>query len=146
MNTEQIRELARLLEDYGLTGISVKEGDFSVRLEKKPAPLVTGALQPAGGEGAGDTSTYESEKEQTSGLVVTSPMVGVFYTSPAPDAEPFVTPGSRVEPGDVLCIIEAMKLMNEITAEHKGVIRQVLAENGQVVEAGEPLFRMEIEK
>jgi acetyl-CoA carboxylase biotin carboxyl carrier protein len=73
---------------------------------------------------------------------VTSPMIGVFYASPAEDSEPFVTPGTAVRRGDVLCIIEAMKLMNEITAETDGVIAEVCAESGQTVDFGRVLFKM----
>ena len=71
-----------------------------------------------------------------------SPMVGVFYAAPSPDSEPYVSVGSSVNKGDVLCLIEAMKLMNEVTAEKSGVITEVCVENGQVVEYGQPLFRI----
>ena len=74
------------------------------------------------------------------GTPVESPMVGVFYAAPSPDSEPYVTVGSKVSKGDVLCLIEAMKLMNEVTAEKSGEITAVCAENGQVVEYGQPLF------
>ena len=74
------------------------------------------------------------------GTPVTSPMVGVFYAAPAPDKEPYVSVGSKVNKGDVLCLIEAMKLMNEVTAEKSGEITEICVENGQVVEYGQPLF------
>lgn len=150
MKTEEIRELAEILDDFGLTCISVKEGDSSVKLERKPSPIYA---SPAGFSAAQNavSGTPEEASELASasgkeGVLINSPMVGVFYTGPSPDSEPFVTEGSRVDRGDVLCIVEAMKLMNEITSEYSGVIVQVLAENGQVVEAGQPLFRMEVEK
>lgn len=83
---------------------------------------------------------HEEEKNSAEGEAVASPMVGVFYSAPAPDKEPYVTVGSRVNKGDVLCLIEAMKLMNEVTAEKSGEISAVCVENGQVVEYGQPLF------
>ena len=150
MKTEEIRELAEILEEFGLTCISVKEGDSLVKLERKPAPVFSAAVSSAAAQGAADRIPEEPRERSFApgeeGILITSPMVGVFYTGPSPEAEPFVTEGSRVDRGDVLCIVEAMKLMNEIPSEYSGVIVQILAENGQVVEAGQPLFRMEVEE
>ncbi len=83
---------------------------------------------------------HEEEKQENEGDPVTSPMVGVFYAAPSPDKDPYVTVGSKVSKGDVLCLIEAMKLMNEVTAEKSGEITAVCVENGQVVEYGQNLF------
>ena len=82
----------------------------------------------------------EKAEPKKSGTPIESPMVGVFYAAPSPDSEPYVTVGTSVRKGDVLCLIEAMKLMNEVTAEKSGIITEVCAENGQVVEYGQPLF------
>ncbi len=81
-----------------------------------------------------------SEEKKSDGTPIESPMVGVFYAAPSPDSEPYVSVGSTVKKGDVVCIIEAMKLMNEVTAEKSGVITEICVENGQVVEYGQPLF------
>lgn len=93
-----------------------------------PAPKTADAVAPA---------------ESLQGKTIDCPMVGVFYTSPSPDAEPYVKVGSKVNQGDVLCIIEAMKLMNEVTATESGTIKKVLVENGDIVEFGQPLFVIE---
>lgn len=83
---------------------------------------------------------HEAEKQENDGTPIPSPMVGVFYAAPSPDQEPYVTVGSKVKKGDVLCLVEAMKLMNEVTAEQSGEISAVCVENGQVVEYGQTLF------
>ena len=135
MNEENIRRYAQLMREMDLTGLEITEGDRVVRLEREhsaapskpaeaPVPAEEAPVLPP--EGA-----------------VTSPMVGVFYAAPAENADPYVTVGSQVKKGDTLCIIEAMKLMNEITAERDGVIAEVCAGNGQVVEYGTALFRLE---
>ena len=140
MDAAKIREYALLLREMDLTALEVR-ADGTVRLERglcapsegAPASAVTAEKAPAAA--APDT-----------GDIITSPMVGVYYSSPAENAEPFVIPGNRVKKGDVLCIIEAMKLMNEITAEYDGVMEETLAVNGAVVEFGQPLFRLRRER
>lgn len=109
-----------------------------------PGPVQPSAA-PSGPETGGAAETDEaSESVETSGLVdVTSPMVGTFYRAPAPEAPPYVEVGSRVTKGQTLCILEAMKLMNELEAEQDGVIREVLVENAEPVEYGQPLFRID---
>ena len=126
MNEAEIRKYARLMQELGLTGLEVKENLGVVRLERAGAasPAVVTAAAPAAQD-------------------VRSPMVGIFYAAPAEDAEPFVEVGRRVKKGDTLCVIEAMKLMNEITAEQDGTIVEICAQNGQAVEYGTPLFRYE---
>ena len=121
MNDEEIRKYASLMRELDLTGLEVTENDRVVRLERTPATPVI---------------------HQETVAVAATPMVGVFYAAPAEDAEPFVKVGDRVKKGQTLCIIEAMKLMNEIMAETDGEILEICAQNGQVVDYGCPLFRM----
>ena len=119
--------------DYALqsvpdaTRIRVKLGESEMEVERMPPVVYTGAT----------TVTHQRE---IGGELVKAPLVGVFYTAPGPDAAAFVTVGQRVKKGDTLCIIEAMKLMNEIESTHDGVVERVLAENGAMVEFGQPLF------
>ena len=134
MNEEIIRKYAKLMKELDLSGIEVTEGSSAVRLERTPSG---GAVQTAPVSAPSETQNGDDL------TAVTSPMVGVFYAAPTEDAEPFVKAGDTVKRGDTLCIIEAMKLMNEITAEQDGVISQVCVSNGQIVEYGTVLFKME---
>ncbi len=152
MNLRQIRELVRLLESSSLTVLEIEEADLRVRLEKgqttgfaQPVPAalpqaVPAALQaekaPAPAPVADGTVDFNRLKE------VKSPLVGIFYAAPSPGAEPFAGVGSRVKKGDVLCVVEAMKLMNEITADADGEVIDVCVQNGQVVEFGQILFKL----
>jgi len=132
MDEANIRKYARLMRELELTGLEITEGSTVVRLERggaaAPAPAIPLSPEP---------------EAAPAGSLVRSPMVGVFYAAPAENAAPFVAVGDRVKKGDTLCIIEAMKLMNEIAAEKDGVVTEVCAGNGQVVEYGTALFRME---
>lgn len=137
MDEQIIRKYARLMQELGLTGFELTENGSSVRLEMSYAEKA--ALQ----------TVYKPEiaqvgdKKQEPGLVdICSPMVGVFYSAPAENAAPFVQVGDSVKKGDVLCIIEAMKLMNEITADQDGVIAEVCVGNAQIVDFGHVLFRL----
>ena len=152
MNLRQIRELVRLLESSGLSVLEIEENDLRVRLEKgqtaglaQPVPAalpqaVPAALPvetaPAPAPVADGTVDFNRLKE------VKSPLVGIFYAAPSPGAEPFAGVGSRVKKGDVLCVVEAMKLMNEITADTDGEVIDVCVQNGQVVEFGQILFKL----
>ena len=152
MNLRQIRELVRLLESSSLTVLEIEEADLRVRLEKgqtasvaQPVPAalpqaVPAALPvetaPAPAPVADGTVDFNRLKE------VKSPLVGIFYAAPSPGAEPFAGVGSRVKKGDVLCVVEAMKLMNEITADTDGEVIDVCVQNGQVVEYGQILFKL----
>ena len=153
MELERMESLARLMNDWGLTGIEVWEGENRVRLERggpavapamTPAPAhpAPAALHQPAGEPAPQAAQPQAQPA-AAGKAVTSPMVGVFYAAPAPDQPPFVSMGDRVKKGQVLCIIEAMKLMNEITAEQDGTVREICAQNGELVEYGQPLFIVE---
>ena len=134
MNEAEIRKYARLMQELGLTGLEVKENLGVVRLERAGAasPAVMTAAAPA----VQDVPAAPTSSE------VRSPMVGIFYAAPAEDAEPFVEVGRRVKKGDTLCVIEAMKLMNEIQADYDCEIEAVLVSNEQKVEYGQPLFRV----
>ena len=142
MKMSDIRTLAELVEKHGLTALDYAEGEAHIRIERTPAPV---AAAPA----AAPAPAAEPVKDEDAGAdfnaakMVLSPMVGVFYASPSPSDPPFVTVGSKVKKGDVLCIIEAMKLMNEITAEEDGEIIDICAANGSVVEYGQILFKLQ---
>ena len=135
MNEEDIRKYAVLMQELGLTGLEVTENDRVVRLERTPAAAA--APQPPE-----VVQVPAAAPAAEPGVDVCSPMVGVFYAAPAENAEPFVKVGDRVKKGQTLCIVEAMKLMNEIMAEQDGEILEICVENGQVVDYGCRLFRM----
>lgn len=107
-----------------------------------PCPSCHLRPPPFSGRAAGEQTAEKTAPQHTDGTVITAPAVGVFYASASPESAPFVTVGSEIKKGDVLCIIEAMKLMNEITAEKDGTILEVCAANEQLVEFGQPLFVM----
>ena len=136
MNEAEIRKYAMLMQELGLTGLEVKENVGVVRLER------VGAAAPAASAAAAEPVAAQSPAP-SAGLLIRSPMVGVFYAAPTEDSEPFIKEGDHVKKGDTLCVIEAMKLMNEITAEQDGTIVEICAQNGQAVEYGTPLFRYE---
>lgn len=135
MNEAEIRKYAMLMQELGLTGLEVKENVGVVRLER------AGAAAPAASAAAAKPVAAQSPAP-SAGLLIRSPMVGVFYAAPTEDSEPFIKEGDHVRKGDTLCVIEAMKLMNEIPAEQDGVITGILAKNGQTVEYGTPLFQI----
>jgi acetyl-CoA carboxylase biotin carboxyl carrier protein len=153
MDLRKLKTLIDLVAESGIAEIEVTEGEDKVRIVKhgpapQPAPVsapqayfvpapaaATAAAAPANAPAAAATAAPE-----TRGTVVKSPMVGTFYRCPSPGAASFVEVGQTVKPGDTLCIIEAMKLLNEIEAEVAGDILEVLVENGQAVEYGQPLF------
>ena len=134
MSENEIRKYAQLMAEYGLTGLEFRTAGDTVRMERNSVPLPVSipvsAPVPVAEASAADTTS------------VTSPMVGVFYRAPAENAEPYVKVGDHVKAGTVLCLIEAMKMMNEITAECDGVISEICVENGQVVDFGKELFKI----
>lgn len=148
MKMEEIKQIVQILRENDLGSIELCEGDFSLKITARGAaePAVPAPAAPAAPAGAAAPApAVESSAptaESAAGHTLKSPMVGIFYAAASPDSAPFVEVGSAVKKGDVVCIIEAMKLMNEITAERDGVIAEVLAENGQVVEFSQPLFRI----
>ncbi len=145
MNQREIRRLADLLRDYGLTEVEVEREGVRVRLRREPAAL---AAPPAGSAvsasaAAAPAVSAASAASEAHLLTIEAPMVGTFYRAPSPDAQPFVRDGDRVKKGQVVCIIEAMKLMNEIESKVAGRVVKVLVENTQPVEYGQPLFLLE---
>ena len=137
MNETDIRKYASLMQELGLTGLEITENNKAVRLERTdPAAKQVVAVE------AGPAPAAGEKQESGDYISVTSPLVGVFYAAPAEDAAPYVSIGDRVKKGQTLCIVEAMKLMNEITAEEDGVIAEICATNNQVVEFGTELFRI----
>ena len=144
LDLEQLRELIRLLDEANLTEIEVEHDDDRIRVRRDPT-VVSGAVAaqpvaPVPAAGAAPEALAAAEEGST---YVTSPFVGTFYRSPSPDADAFVEVGDEVTAGQVLCIVEAMKLMNEIEAEAAGTVVEVLVENGKPVEYGDRLFRIE---
>ena len=161
MDIRKIKKLIELLEDSSLTEIEIVEGEESVRLSRggaiaAPAAMQAGHYLPpavqaaawsapgpaptppaSAAEGASDEAAADDIPE---GEVVRAPMVGTFYASPSPEADAFVTLGQRVSEGDTMCIIEAMKMFNQIEAEVSGTVVAILVENGQPVEFDQPLF------
>ena len=135
MNESDIRKYAMLMKELELTGLEITENNQVVRLERS-APVSAAAPVAAPAE------PMVAQQESTDGISVTSPIVGLFYAAPAENAEPYVSLGDRVKRGQTLCIVEAMKLMNEITAEFDGVVEKICVANGQMVEYGTELFRI----
>ncbi len=148
MDLRKLKTLIDLVADSGIAELEVTEGEDRVRIAKfSPAPAAPAAAATAVAAPASHTvaanGTTALPLAEPEGNVVKSPMVGTFYRSPSPDAASFIELGQAVKPGDTLCIIEAMKLLNEIEAEIGGTIKQILVENGQPVEYGQPLFIIE---
>ena len=144
MDVKKIESLARLMQETGLTGLELVEDGQQLRLERQvevvAAPVAAAA--PAAPVAAALGVAPAEAPAQKEGTLVLSPTVGVFYSAPNPDSKPFVEVGDQVKKGDTLCIIEAMKLMNEIPAEVDGTVAEICVSNGQVVEFNQPLFRI----
>ena len=151
MDLRKLKKLIDLVEESGIAEIEVTEGEEKVRITRSlaapqpvyaAAPAVAAAPAPAAAAPAAAAGAPAAPERDLS-KAQTSPMVGTFYRAPGPNAPVFVEVGQSVNAGDTLCIIEAMKLMNEIEAERSGVVKEILVENGQPVEFGEPLFIIE---
>lgn len=153
LNMDEIRELAELFHEHGFTDFEFENENIRVRLSKTPSVPFNQQYQPvaaapafaapvaAGAGTPSETTTPEPPPPAEEELFkITSPIVGTFYRSAGPDKEPYVKEGSKVSESTVVCIVEAMKLMNEIEAEVSGEVVQIYAENGQPVEYGQPLF------
>jgi acetyl-CoA carboxylase biotin carboxyl carrier protein len=152
LEIEQIERLLRFMTENNLEEFEYSRGDLRIRLRKPwsggptmppvshPAPSAGGGTAPTGSGPEGAKAGAEGQKADENLHLVKSPIVGTFYGSPSPDAEAFVKVGSHVQAGQTLCIVEAMKLMNEIESDVSGEIVQILAESGQPVEYGQALF------
>ena len=148
MNLKEIKEMIQLMNENGLSEFEMEKDGLKIRLRKGPngsvEPSIVYESRPAAAVSARPAETNGKESPATpKGTQIKSPMVGTFYASPAPDAQPFVQVGSQVQVGQVICIIEAMKLMNEIKAEVRGKVLEILVHNGDPVEFGQPLFVLE---
>ncbi|HEY0543878.1 MAG TPA: acetyl-CoA carboxylase biotin carboxyl carrier protein [Pyrinomonadaceae bacterium] len=169
LNMEELRELVELISEYGFTDFELENKDVRVRLRRELAPQIvsappaahiadtasaqTSATSKAAMQTATTAAPAETQAESANAAtpaeheeihIVTAPIVGTIYRAPSPNAEPFVQIGSQVRDGQVLCIIEAMKLMNEIESDVGGVVAKIYVENGQPVEYGQPLFGVKV--
>lgn len=138
MNEIDIRKYAGLMYELGLTGLEITEDNKVVRLERTAPTVEKQAVTVDSVSAPVNTVTNEN----TDYISIKSPIVGVFYAAPAENAEPYVSIGDRIKKGQTLCIVEAMKLMNEISAEEDGIISEICVTNGQVVEFGTELFKI----
>ena len=146
MDIKKIRQIVDIMKRAELSEFQLEEGDFKLRLQRQysapgPAPAAPAAAPQTATPHPSEAVSPEN-KPVDEGKLVSSPMVGTFYAAPSPESPPFVKPGDVVTEDTVVCILEAMKVMNEIKAEQKGTIAEVLVENGDSVEYGQPLFRL----
>ena len=148
--TDYIEKLAKIISDNGLTEISLEDGEQAITIRKDlpeviaAAPAAIPASAPVVAPSAAPVAASTAAKEpEVKGRAITSPMVGTFYAASSPDAAPFVEVGSTVNVGDVVCIIEAMKLMNEIKSEQSGKVVQICVKNGDPIEYGQVLMYVE---
>ena len=156
IDIRQIKKLIEIVEESSINEIELKEGEESIRVSRNSsvavaaaqpmtqtyipqAPVQLQSVQPS----APSADTQKSQDIDESGHILRSPMVGTFYRSPSPDAKPFVEEGQTVKVGDPLCIVEAMKMLNQITADTSGVVKKILVQNGDAVEFEQPLFIIE---
>jgi acetyl-CoA carboxylase biotin carboxyl carrier protein len=152
MDIRKVKKLIELLEESGIAEIEITEGEESVRISRhspgptqmmmQAAPMNMGAM-PAAAPSAAHATAPTAAPALPTGHQVKSPMVGTFYRSPSPGSKVFVDVGQTVKEGEVLCIIEAMKMMNQIESDKAGVVKAILANNGDPVEFGQPLFVIE---
>ena len=152
MNVKEIKELLELMAEHNVSEIEIEKDNAKIRLQKLPSGKITAeqaqaivpampvAAAPAAAPAPAPAAAAPQSEEGV--VVVRSPMVGTFYAAPAPDQPPYVSVGKTVKEGDVLCIIEAMKLMNEIKAEAGGAIVEILVQNGQTVEYDQPIMKI----
>lgn len=161
MDLKEIQKILDMIAESDVNQVTIEEGDFKIKV-KKTADVVQGsgaplqyqvpagnqqqAQQPAAGQeqsqegGAGQSESAGEKKDEVSGEIIKSPIVGTFYEAPSPDDETFVKVGDQVQKGQTLCIIEAMKIMNEIESEYSGEVKKILVENAEAVEFEQPLY------
>lgn len=149
MDLRKIKKLIELLEESDLAELEIHEGEESVRLSRlgtsapvmqAPAPAAAPAPEPAASSAAAAPVADSENDELPDGEIVRSPMVGTFYDAPNPDSDSFVKEGQRVSRGETLCLVEAMKMFNQIESEYEGTVAAILVESGQPVEFDQPLF------
>lgn len=150
MDIRTIKKLIELLDSSGVAEIEVKEGDTAVRISRMPStmpvmqqPMAQPMMSVAPVAAPAQAPAAAPQTNAMSGHAVTSPMVGTFYRSASPDSKPFIEVGQSVKEGDTLCIIEAMKMFNQIEADKSGIVKAILCENGQPVEFDQPLVIIE---
>ncbi len=147
MDIRKIKKLIELLEQSSLTEMEITEGEETVKLSRMGHAAQLAPMQAQAPMAVPAAPSSEAPAaavvEEPSGLLVRSPMVGTFYASPSPDSEAFVKVGQSINVGDTLCMVEAMKMFNQIDSELKGKVKKILVENGQPVEFDEPLFEIE---
>lgn len=146
MDIRKVKKLIELLEESGIAELEIKEGEESVRISRQTSAIVQ-TIAPAPTQLAAPAAPAAAPAAETppveTGHQVKSPMVGTFYAAASPTSGPFVTQGQQVSVGDTLCIIEAMKMMNQIEADKSGVIKEILAQNEDAIEFDQPLFIIE---
>lgn len=155
MDIRKVKKLIEMLEESGISEIEIREGEETVRISRHAAaPMMCPPAQaypntqfypmsaqaPDNNTAPAKQTTPAAETLSSKDHAITAPMVGTFYRAPTPNDKPFVEVGQRVKPGDILCIVEAMKMLNQIESERTGIIKRILIENGQPVEFGQTLF------
>jgi len=143
MDIRKVKKLIELLEESGIAEIEIQEGEESVRISRYGSSAVAAPVAPVAAAPIAAPVEAAAPAAASTENSVTSPMVGTFYLSSSPGAAPFATVGQSVKAGDVICIIEAMKIMNQIESDRDGVVKSILAEDGQPIEFGQPLFIVE---
>ena len=149
MDIRKVKKLIELLEESNVAEIEIHEGEESVRISKQsPGDNVQTVVHVPATTSSADMAAMKNQQSlsegspEISGNIITSPMVGIYYESPSPGGPPFVKEGQMVAKGDILCIIEAMKIMNQIESDISGEVRKIFVENGEPVEFGQPLFQI----
>lgn len=144
VDLRKVKKLIELVEESGISELEVRDGDETIRIARQLGQAAPAAAQAAPSAVAQPPVAGRAQTPEAGpGFQVRSPMAGTFYRAPTPDAEPFVVQGQAVSAGDVLCIVESMKMMNEIKAERAGVCTAILAANGEAIGSGQTLFRFE---
>ena len=150
MNIKEIKEMINLMNENGLVELEIEKDNMRIRLKKTPkgfegldGQVILQSQAPAAGALKAEAALAPEEKNEIKTVEIKSPMVGTFYRAPNPEAPSYVEVGQTIEPGQVICIIEAMKLMNEIKSEIRGKILEILVDNAEPVEFGQPLFLIE---
>lgn len=155
MDLKVIKKILNLIEESDVNEVSIEEGDFRIKVKKRsesefqpmqqmpvqyPASAAPPAQQQQAQAPSSEEAPEETESKRAEGDVVKSPIVGTFYRAPSPDSDSFVNVGDKVEKGQTLCIVEAMKIMNEIESEYSGEVKEILVEDGEPVEYEQPLY------